>query len=133
MKVNEWINQKLWQSIFIRLAAPVADVVTVQVQDKRCLLQATPKRTAKRCPKMICGKAFNLYYICILYSLDIAIALKVVLKDSWLILKTSAIHSWAKTKLIVPIAKQKKWFDWEYNSVNQFSALYWESYRTLQL
>jgi len=133
MKVNEWINQKFWQSIFIRLAASVADVVRVQVQDKRCILQAAPKRTAKLCPEIICGKAFNLYYICILYSLDIAIALKVVLKGNWLILKTSTIHSWAKTKLIVQIAKQKKWFTWEYNSVNQFSALYSESYRTLQL
>ncbi|MEH1822430.1 MAG: hypothetical protein V7L31_25720 [Nostoc sp.] len=131
MKVNEWINQKFWQSIFIRLAAPVADVVRVKVQDKRCLLQATPKRPAKLCPEMFCGKAFNLYYICIFYSLDIAIALKVVLKGNWLILKTSAIHSWAKTKLIVPIAKQEKWLAWEYNSVNQFSALYSESYRTL--
>ncbi|MEH1923834.1 hypothetical protein [Nostoc sp.] len=99
MKVNEWINQKFWQSIFIRLAASVADVVRVQ---------ATPQHTAKLCPEMICGKDFNLYYICILYSLDIAIALKVVLKGNWLILKISAIHSWAKTKLIVPIAKQKK-------------------------
>ncbi|MEH1780002.1 MAG: hypothetical protein V7L26_12950 [Nostoc sp.] len=93
--------------IFIRLAASVAHVVRIQVQDKRCLLQSTLKHTAKLCPEIICGKAFNLYYICILYSLDIAIALKVVLKNNWLILKTSAIHSWAKTKLIVPIAKKK--------------------------
>ncbi|WP_335022862.1 hypothetical protein [Nostoc sp.] len=74
-------------------------------------------RVAKLCPQ-ICGKAFNLPYVCIHYEVDIAIAPKVVLKHNWLIRKISPIHSWAKPKLIVPITKQKKWFLWEYNLVN---------------
>ncbi|MEH2455591.1 hypothetical protein [Nostoc sp.] len=63
-------------------------------------------RTAKFCPQ-ICGKSLNFPYICIHYDLDIAIASKVVLKHDWLIRKISAIHSWAKPKLIMPITKQK--------------------------
>ncbi|MEH2337149.1 hypothetical protein [Nostoc sp.] len=74
-------------------------------------------RTAKFCPQ-ICGKAFNLPDVCIHYKLDIAIASKVVLKHDWLIRKISAIHSWAKPKLIMPITKQKNCFVWEYNLVN---------------
>ncbi|MEH1889051.1 MAG: hypothetical protein V7K92_06110 [Nostoc sp.] len=62
-------------------------------------------RTAKFCP--ICGKSLNFPYVCIHYDLDIAIASKVVLKHDWLIRKISAIHSWAKPKLIMPITKQK--------------------------
>ncbi|MFN6484847.1 MULTISPECIES: hypothetical protein [unclassified Nostoc] len=62
MKVNQWINQKFWQSIFISLAPS---------------------------------------------GLDIAIALKVVLKHNWLAGKISRTHSWAKPELIAPIANQK--------------------------
>ncbi|MEH2394949.1 MAG: hypothetical protein V7K21_25970 [Nostoc sp.] len=62
--------------------------------------------TAKFCPQ-ICGKSLNFPYVCIHYDLDIAIASKVVLKRNWLIWKISAIHSWAKPKLIMPITKQK--------------------------
>lgn len=76
MKVNKWINQKFWQSIFIRLAPFVAHVGRIQVKHKQCLRRATPTHTAKLCSEIIYGKAFNLHYICILYTLDIAIALR---------------------------------------------------------
>ncbi|MEH1937308.1 MAG: hypothetical protein V7L14_27105 [Nostoc sp.] len=115
MKVNEWINLKFWQSIFIPLARCVEDAGRIRVQHKRCLRRATPTHTAKLCSEQICGKALNLHYICILYNLDIAIAPKVVLKHNWLTGKISVIHSWAK---------QENWFVWEYNPVNQFSILY---------
>ncbi|MEI1375618.1 MAG: hypothetical protein V7K29_14405 [Nostoc sp.] len=73
--------------------------------------------TAKFCPQ-ICGKSLNFPYVCIHNDLDIAIAPKVVLKHNWLIRKISAIHSWAKPKLIMPITKQKNCFICEYNLVN---------------
>ncbi|MGF1937708.1 MAG: hypothetical protein RM347_025515 [Nostoc sp. ChiQUE02] len=124
MKVNEWINHKFWQSIFIGLVPFVAHLDRIQVQYQRCLRQATPNHTAKLNPKRICGKALNLHYISILYNLDIAIALKAVLKQNWVTQKISLIHSWINTKLIVPITKQENWFAWEHNQVDQFSVLY---------
>ncbi|MFW9258157.1 hypothetical protein A4S05_16560 [Nostoc sp. KVJ20] len=83
MTVNKWINQKFWQSIFICLAPFVAHISRIQVEHKQCLRRATPKHTAKLCSEVIYGKAFNLHYICIFYNLDIAIALKLVLKRNW--------------------------------------------------
>ncbi|MFS0518101.1 hypothetical protein ACEYW6_25760 [Nostoc sp. UIC 10607] len=124
MKVNEWINQKFWQSIIIRFAPSVEYVGGIRLQHKRCLRGATPTHTAKFSPEKICGKGLNLAYVCIDYDLDIAIALKVLLKHNWLIQKISAIHSSAKPKLIVPITKKKDWFVLEYNALNQLSVLY---------
>ena len=66
MKVNEWINQKFWESIFIPLTISVEDADRIQVKNKRWL-------TAKPYPQ-ICGKALNLAYLCIHYDIDIAIA-----------------------------------------------------------
>jgi hypothetical protein len=70
-------------------------------------LKVGGSRTAKTCPDQVCGKVSNLCYVCINYDIDVAIALKVVLKHDWLIQKISAIHSWVKPKLIVPITKEE--------------------------
>ncbi|MBC6433535.1 hypothetical protein FM036_23785 [Nostoc sp. HG1] len=100
MKVNEWINQKFWKSIFIRLTPSVEHSGRIRVQQKRCL-------TAKLCPQ-ICGRILKLRDICIHYDIDIAIAtgkggyaiaLKLFWKHNWLIWKTSAIHNWAKPNI----------------------------------
>ena len=115
MKVNEWINQKFRKSI-IRLTPSVEHAGRIRVQRKRCL-------TAKLCPQ-ICGRGINCPYICIHYHIDIAIALKLVWKHNWLIQKISAIHNWAKAKLIVPIAKQGNCYVWECNPASKFSILY---------
>lgn len=88
----------------------------IRVQHKRCL-------TAKLCPH-ICGRVLNVPYVCIHYDIDIAIALKLVWKHNWLIRKTSAIHNWAKAKLIAPIAKKLNCYVCECNSVTKFSILY---------
>ncbi|MEH2280924.1 MAG: hypothetical protein V7K90_06210 [Nostoc sp.] len=53
MKVNKWINQKFWQSIFIRLGASIEYVGGIGVHHQRCLRRATPKRTAKLCVERI--------------------------------------------------------------------------------
>jgi hypothetical protein len=121
IKVNKWIKQKFWQSIFICLAKFVAYLSQVQVQHKRCLRRATPTHKVKLCPERICGKALNLHYI---YNRDIAIALKVVLKQNWVTQKISVIPSWVNTKLIVLITKQENWFLWKYKSVHQLSIFY---------
>ena len=65
MKVNEWINQKFWKSIIIRLTPSVEHAGRIRVQHKRCL-------TAK-CPQ-ICDKTLKQPDICIQYDIDIAIA-----------------------------------------------------------
>lgn len=41
-----------------------------------------------------------------------------------LIDKVSVIHSWADSKLIIPIEKQDNWFAREHNLVNKFTVLY---------
>ena len=41
MKVNEWINQKFWQSIFIPLAASIEHAARIRIQHKLCLRRAT--------------------------------------------------------------------------------------------
>ncbi|BDI17996.1 hypothetical protein ANSO36C_37980 [Nostoc cf. commune SO-36] len=60
MKVNVWINQKLWSSIFIHLTSSVEYVGRIRVEHKRCLQQPSPMDTAKLCPERICDKTFNL-------------------------------------------------------------------------
>ncbi|MCC5627741.1 hypothetical protein [Nostoc sphaeroides] len=59
MKVNEWINQKFWKSIFIRLTPSVEHAGRIRVQ--------------QLCPQ-ICDRGLNVPYICIHYEIDIAIA-----------------------------------------------------------
>ncbi|BBD65894.1 hypothetical protein NIES4072_04270 [Nostoc commune NIES-4072] len=66
MKVNEWINKKFQESIFIRLTPSVEHAGRIRVQHKRCL-------TAKLCPHNF-GRVLNVLYICIHYDINIAIA-----------------------------------------------------------
>ncbi|WP_375513310.1 hypothetical protein [uncultured Nostoc sp.] len=77
MKVNKWINQKFWKSIFTRLTPSVEHAGRIRVQ-QLC--------------SQICERGLNVPYICIHYDIDIAIALKLVWKHNWLIRNTSAIH-----------------------------------------
>jgi hypothetical protein len=119
IKVNKWIKQKFWQSIFICLAQFVAYLV--QFQHQRCLRPTTPTYTAKFCPEKISGKALTLHYI---YNRDIAIALKVVLKQNWVTQKIPVIYSCVKTKLIVSIAKQENWFASKYKSAHKLNIFY---------
>ncbi|MBW4453178.1 MAG: hypothetical protein KME55_11070 [Nostoc indistinguendum CM1-VF10] len=55
MKVNQWVNQKFWKSIIIRLTPSVKHTGLIRVQHKRCL-------------------RVNLPYVYIYYDIDIAIA-----------------------------------------------------------
>ncbi|AVH63298.1 hypothetical protein [Nostoc sp. 'Peltigera membranacea cyanobiont' N6] len=84
MKINEWINQKLWQSTFISLAPSVEHARLIQVQERM-------SRTAKTCLERFYDEVSNLHHVCIHYDINVAIALKVVLKHNWLIWKISVI------------------------------------------
>ncbi|MEH2302607.1 MAG: hypothetical protein V7K88_27410 [Nostoc sp.] len=44
MKVNEWINQKFWQSIFIPLASSSEHAGRIRIQHKLCLRRAIRRR-----------------------------------------------------------------------------------------
>ena len=50
MEVNEWINQKFWQSIFIPLAASIEHAARIRIQHKLCLRTGYDARDA-RCAK----------------------------------------------------------------------------------